>query len=156
MIKLTDIEEKEFAKLAEGIISHPDYLYMKKLKAHGRLTVYDHSIDVARCAFKMNRRLKMNSNEKELITGALLHDFYLYDWHKAKILHVPLLKLHGYTHPFKAYENASERFELDDKEKNIIQSHMWPLTLRTVPNSLEAWIVCMCDKIVATKESFVR
>ena len=55
-----------------------------------------------------------------------------------------------------AVQHASERFELTSTEKNIIQSHMWPLTLRTLPHSREAWLVCLCDKIIATEELFKR
>lgn len=155
MFRLKKSEEKAFRALSESIISHPDYQSMKKLRAHGRLTVFDHSISVARCALAMNRRLKLKADEQQLITGALLHDFYLYDWHDARI-DVPLFKMHGYTHPFTACRNASERFELTSTEKNIIQSHMWPLTLRTLPHSREAWLVCLCDKIIATEELFKR
>ena len=53
-------------------------------------------------------------------------------------------------------ENAEERFDISWKEKNIIQSHMYPMTLNTPPASKEAWTVCLADKIIATKELFRR
>lgn len=155
MIRLSSEEEKDFSRLSEAVISHPDYDILKTLKAHGRLTVYDHSLDVARYSFRLNRRLHLKIDEEALVWGALLHDFYLYDWHKARI-NVPLFKMHGYTHPSTAAENAAERFDISAKIDNIIRSHMWPLTLRTLPQSREAWLVCLSDKIVATRETFTR
>ena len=59
---------------------------------------------------------------------------------------------HGTTHPRVAAENADRDFGLTDKEMNIIRSHMWPLTLRTMPKSKEAALVCLADKYIATKE----
>ena len=155
MIELTESEEKRFNELARDIINHPDYQKMKELIAHGRITVYEHSLDVARLCFRYNIRRNMGIDEKELVTGALLHDFYLYDWHDASI-RVPLFKMHGYTHPSTACKNALERFKIDEKTRNVIKSHMWPLTLRSVPTDKAAWLVCMCDKIVATREVFER
>jgi hypothetical protein len=41
---------------------------------------------------------------------------------------------------------------IDDKTGQVIESHMWPLTLLTPPRSREAVLVCMADKYIATKE----
>ena len=155
MVRLKAEEEIRFRGLSEEIAAHPDYQSMKKLIAHGRNTVYDHSINVARLAFKLSSRLHLSCDEKDLVTGALLHDFYLYDWHDASI-RVPLFQMHGFTHSFTAGRNAEERFDISWKVKNIIQSHMYPMTLNTPPASREAWTVCLADKIIATEELFRR
>jgi uncharacterized protein len=78
---------------------------------------------------------------KALIRGALLHDYYLYDWHKSHKGH----RLHGYRHPSWALHNALLRYDLSPKERNIIRSHMFPLTIFHFPRSPEARIVAKMD-----------
>ena len=51
---------------------------MKKYIAHGRISVYEHSLNVARLSYKMFSFLKLK-DEESLVAGALLHDYYLYD-----------------------------------------------------------------------------
>ena len=155
MSQMNEIQKEDFRKLSSKYTADERYAVLKDYIAHGKVTVYEHSLSVARESFKLNRKLKLNCDEETLIAGALLHDYYLYDWHDAPI-NVPLFKMHGYTHPFTASDNACKTFGADKKVQSIIKSHMWPLTLRTIPSSKEAWLVCICDKIVALKETFRR
>jgi hypothetical protein len=54
-------------------------------------------------------------------------------------------------------KHASEVFHVGKKEQDIIRTHMWPLTLHTVPRSREAVIVCMADKWCSLQETiFMR
>ena len=95
-------------------------------------------------ANKFNFKIDYDS----LIRGALLHDYFLYDWHKNTGI-----KLHGFTHPKKALINARKDFQLTSREENIILRHMFPLTV-IPPLFLESWIVCTADKLCAIKETF--
>jgi uncharacterized protein len=83
-----------------------------------------------------------------LIKGALLHDYFLYDWHDRSNGY----RLHAFSHARKALQNACEDFELTPKEKNIILRHMFPLT-PIPPYYLESWIICVADKFCALKET---
>jgi uncharacterized protein len=83
-----------------------------------------------------------------LIRGALLHDYYLYDWHKKHKGH----RLHGFRHPSWALHNALMVYDLSKKERNIIRSHMFPLTFLHWPHSKEAWIVSKMDHKEARAE----
>ena len=51
----------------------------------------------------------------------------------------------------KAYENASKYYELDNMQKNIIESHMFPLSY-VLPKYKESWLVSLVDKTVAIYE----
>lgn len=144
-------EYKEFWNSIKGFLEADRYKEMKNYMQHGDTTTYEHCIVVARLCFWLNRRFKFKANEKELLTGAMLHDLYLYDWHdKDNGYH----NLHGFTHPKRAAANARRFFNVTDKEKNAIETHMWPLTIGKVPKCKEAWILCGADKIIAFFETF--
>jgi len=130
---------------------NPNYHLMKKSIAHGRITVHSHTRSVAETSLAIAELLKIRTDKRALITGALLHDYYLYDWHACK-----LGKLHGFHHPRTAMNNAIRDYQVDPKVQNIILSHMWPLTLTNLPLSREAVIVCIADKISATNETLFR
>ncbi len=121
---------------------------MKSFIQHGRVSTYDHVFSVARLSLKINRKFRIHADEHELLKGALLHDYYLYDWHKDHGGH-----FHGFTHPETAMHQADRDFHLTDKERNMIRSHMWPLTLLHYPKNREAWILCIADKLVSTQET---
>ena len=84
--------------------------------------------------------------------GALLHDYFLYDWHD-KYSHE---KLHGFHHPHVALENASREYQLTPRERDIIRKHMWPLTLFHIPRCREAWVVTTADKYCSLKETLLE
>lgn len=108
---------------------------------HGSTSVYDHSIRVAYYSLCLAERLHLQKHGQELIRGALLHDYFLYDWHEKDKSH----NLHGFRHPFTALRNAEADFTLSRRERNIILRHMFPL-IPMPPFCLEGWIVCLVDK----------
>lgn len=75
--------------------------------------------------------------------------FFLYDWHKNE---VDYGGLHGFIHPNIALKNANKYFLLNEVEKDIIQKHMWPLTLK-LPKYKEAYVVSFVDKYCAILET---
>lgn len=118
---------------------------------HGKQTVYDHCICVAEKSCEIAWRLQLDVDYKRLIRGALLHDYFLYDWHKKDSSH----RLHGFFHPGKACRNAQRDVGITQLEEDIIKHHMFPLTV-IPPKSKEAWIVCLADKICAAGETIRR
>ena len=154
---LNSLEENEEYKIAlfehaGDIISSDHFQRLKEFVQHGNVTVYEHCIHVALCAIKLNRALYANSRERELIRGALLHDYFLYDWHNSEAPGNIHPKLHGFYHPGIALRNATRDFTLSEREKDIIHKHMWPLTINP-PRCREAWIVCLADKYASTLET---
>lgn len=115
---------------------------------HGDISVFEHCIAVAYMSARIARRLNLKVDKRTLVRGALLHDYFLYDWHEKDKSH----SLHGFRHPRKAMENASQDFVLTEREKNIILRHMFPLTV-IPPTCVEAWVVCLADKICASTET---
>jgi len=135
----------------EKLKKDPRVLQMDNYIQHGRTTTYEHCLHVAAISERINRKLHLHANQDDLLTGALLHDFFLYDWHD-----LTLKDLHGFKHPKYALRNAKRNFRINKNIQNIIQSHMFPLTITVVPKSKEAWIVCFADKYVSVKETVLR
>ena len=138
-----------FRAIAREVVGKARYNEMKQYVSHSDITVYRHSITVARVAFELAVRHKIRCDLRALVRGALLHDYYLYDWHDPN----KGFRWHGFKHHKFALQNAVRDFELNEKEKNIIYSHMFPLTVWAVPKCREAWLVTLADKIVATVET---
>ena len=80
----------------------------------------------------------------------MVHDLFLYDWRKRQD---DRKGLHAFTHPRTAYENASKLFDLNEKEKDIILKHMWPVTV-ALPKYKESYILTLVDKYCALNESY--
>jgi len=147
---LSKSERRRIRKILFPYEKHRDVQSMKHFIQHGSTTTYEHCIRVAKFCYWLNRRFHLNANERTLLVGALLHDFYLYDWHEKCSWH----RLHGFRHPFFACRNARRVFGIGEQEANIIESHMWPLTLRHMPKSREAAIVCIADKWCSLQEIY--
>lgn len=119
----------------------------KSFIQHGSTSVYEHSLQVAIMCVLIASLLPFKINHKSLVKGALLHDYFLYDWH----IHEKWHKWHGFRHAGFACKNAKRDFEINELEENMISSHMFPMS-RVIPKHRESIILCLSDKICATKE----
>lgn len=141
-------EYKLIEKYASDILNSKSVLCQKEFMQHGKVSVYDHTINVTIHALKIVKKFKIKVDERSLIRGCLLHDYFLYDWHVNDKSH----KLHGFHHARTAMLNADRDFGLNKVEKNMIYSHIFPLNLR-LPKYKESIILCISDKICAVKET---
>ena len=139
--------QKEFSDLIYPYISNNVYLKLLKYRHHNT-TRLNHSYNVAVYAYwigeKMNKFCDIDFDA--LMAGALLHDFYFVKQHDECV------KMCWFIHGNLARKNAEKVFHISEKEKNIIESHMFPLTTK-LPNSKEAWIVTFADKLSACLEA---
>lgn len=132
--------ETAFARTLGGLLHQARISQMAGFRQHGSATTLEHAVRVAKASLRLARALRIPVNETELVRGAVLHDYCLYDWHE------PGHAGHATKHPLHARKNAEHDFELTAKERNIIASHMWPIPPTRVPLSREAWLVCVADK----------
>ena len=144
--------EEEIQKNIDTLEKEGRLSLTKGFIQHGNVSVYEHCLAVCVCSIKIARMLRIRYDLRALIRGALLHDYFLYDWH---VNDDPNRKLHGFFHPSVALENALKDYELSKKEQDIIKHHMFPLTI-IPPMCREAWLVCLADKICAGKETLLR
>ena len=79
---MTD-ETLELIQMYAGDILNSDtYKIQKIYPHHRRVNVYEHELHVTEIAINLARNSKKDVNMRTLIRAAMLHDYYLYDWHK--------------------------------------------------------------------------
>lgn len=143
--------EREFVRAVRGVIHTREYQSMKRIRHHVRGNAFEHSVRVAYLCYKHHKRFGMKTNLDELIRGALLHDYYLYDRTEKKDR-----RLHWLRHPHRALQNAERHYpSLTDRERDAIRRHMFPLTL-IPPRTAAGWLVCFYDKVAAIGDRFEK
>ncbi len=141
-------KDVEFQNIINNLILDPTVQSMKNFRQHYETNCFDHCYIVSYYCYKICK--KYGLDYKSAARAAMLHDIFLYDWRKRQ----PDRKgLHAYTHGKKACENACKLFDLNDKEKDMIIKHMWPVTL-AIPKSYEGIILTFVDKYSAMSETF--
>ena len=145
---LSDEQEKYFYDTLEELCRQSRLLESHRYMQHGDTSVFRHSVSVAYFSYYLALKMNAPVDIHSLVRGALLHDYFLYDWHQKDPSH----RLHGFRHPKTALGNAQRDYYLNWKEKNIIARHMFPL-IPVPPQCREAWIVCLADKWCALGET---
>lgn len=135
----------------EDILESENFRSTRAHIQHGTVTVHNHCMDVARYSLLLNKKLGIGCNKHDLIRGALLHDYFLYDWHDKEYL-AYRQRLHGFHHPATALRNAEKEYQLNDIQREIIRKHMWPLSV-IPPTCREAWVVTAADKYCSLMET---
>lgn len=144
----TPISNKEFLNIIKDIISNETVQEMKNFRQHYETTCFDHCYMVSYYCYLICKKYKLDYISAT--RAAMLHDLFLYDW---RIRQPDRKGLHAFTHGKLACENASKLFDLTQKEKDMILTHMWPVTMK-FPTSIEGLILTFVDKYCATSETF--
>ena len=146
----TEKSDEEFFDIIKDIISNDIVKQMKNYRQHCDTSCYKHCMQVAYFTYVVCKRFKLDY--VSATRAAMLHDLFLYDWHE-KHSDDEFTGLHAFAHPKIALRNANEIFSLNDKEKDIILKHMWPVTIK-FPKYKEAYIVTFMDKYSACLETY--
>lgn len=144
---MTEQESSILNKCVEGLAQSNNFMSMRQYLQHGQTDCLLHSISVAYFSYMTAIIFNLKLDKKSLVRGALLHDFFLYDWHEPDRSH----RFHGFSHPEAALKNALGEWELNAREKDIIAKHMFPL-VPAFPRCKESLLVCMLDKLCSLAE----
>ena len=136
----------EFQNIINELITNDTVQQMKNYIQHYETTCFEHCYVAAYYCYLICK--KYNLDYRSATRAAMLHDLFLYDWR----IKNGRKGLHAFTHGKLACKNASELFDLNDKEKDIIIKHMWPLTI-AFPKSIEGFVLTFVDKYCAVSES---
>lgn len=135
----------EYIDIVRDIISNEEFLKLKFYRHHDN-TRLDHCLKVSYNVYKLAK--KFNLDYKAAARAGLLHDFFYGD---LRYINVIERKYMLNAHPYFAYYNASKIFKLNDKEKNMILSHMFPISYE-VPRYKESILLDLVDDLEALKE----
>lgn len=143
-IKISKDVERQYRKEVEQIINNKDFQKLRYYKQHNWSDRLMHSINVSYLSWLMARHLGCDA--KAAARAGLLHDFCLYDFHEKSADG----EHQAFLHPKVAAENSMEHFDISEKERDAILSHMFPLG--PLPKSREAWLITIADKLCAAAE----
>ena len=135
----------EYIDIVRDIINNEEFLKLKFYRHHDN-TRLDHCLKVSYNAYKLAK--KINLDYKAAARAGLLHDFFYGD---LRYINVIERKYMLNAHPYFAYYNASKIFKVNDKEKNMILSHMFPISYE-VPRYKESILLDLVDDLEALKE----
>ncbi len=141
----------EFFSIIQDLIKNETVQKMKNFNQHANISCYKHCMQVAFYTYVVCK--KFHLDYISATRGAMLHDLFLYDWHSHVRENNKFTSLHAFSHPKTALKNASNIFDLNDIEKDVIVNHMWPVTVK-IPHYKETLIVTLADKYSATRETF--
>jgi len=138
-------------KYGADVIDSEGHKSCAKYIQHGDTSVQDHTISVACVCLKIAKILHLKKFDRyDLVRGALLHDYFLYDWH---IYDPERGHGHGFKHASIAAKRAAEDFSVTPLMAEMIKKHMWPLNL-ALPLHREAYILILADKVCSLRETF--
>lgn len=135
----------EYVDIVSDIINNEEFLKLKFYRHHDN-TRLDHCLKVSYNAYKLAK--KFNLDYKAAARAGLLHDFFYGD---LRYINVIERKYMLNAHPYFAYYNASKIFKLNEKEKDMILSHMFPISYE-VPRYKESILLDLVDDLEALKE----
>ncbi len=142
-----NIDNKEFLSIVDELINNETVQEMKKYRQHYETSCFTHCYMVSYYCYLICK--KYNLDYVSATKAAMLHDLFLYDW---RVRQPGRKGLHAFTHGKLACENASKLFDLSQKEKDMIITHMWPVTMK-FPTCIEGFILTFVDKYCATSET---
>lgn len=144
--KIIIYNDVEYMEIVKDIISNELVQSMKNFRQHYNVNCFDHCLYVSYNMYKICKKHKLDY--RSAARAGLVHDLFLYDW---RYKQEGRKGLHAFTHPLTAYQNAEKVFKLNDKERDMILRHMWPLTV-IFPRYKETYIMTFVDKYFAYKE----
>lgn len=137
--------DEEYLNIIKTVINNNSYKEIDNCLHHGTSRL-KHSLRVSYYSYKIAKLIKLNY--KDTAVGGLLHDFFVTD----NDVKVNKKLSNTFTHPKIALNNANTLFSINEKEQDIIASHMFPIVINKVPKYLESWIVSIVDKFIGSYE----
>ena len=139
-----DFDNYEYKEIVKDILNNREFKKIE-LCPHHKINRLVHSKRVSYYSYKICK--KLGFDYVSAARGGLLHDFFISDEDR----NVKDRFVSTFVHPKEAVDNSMRVFGINEKEKDIIKSHMFPINI-SLPKYAESWIVSMVDKVVGSYE----
>ena len=138
------IKDKEYKRVVRDILRNNEFKKLYNIEHHG-ISRWEHLLKVSYHSYLIAKKLKLDY--KSVARGGLLHDFYLDGDERT-----PKVRFFDtFIHPKKALTTSNKYFDINNIEKNIIISHMFPIYPR-IPIYKESILVNLVDKWIGAYE----
>lgn len=131
------------------IIDAPELEKLKKIPHHISTTRFQHCLNVSYYGYVICRRFRLDA--RSAARAGLMHDLFYYDRREYNSEREKGQPRHSSRHPEIAVRNAVMLTDISEKERDIIEKHMWPVT-RPMPSYMETYIITFVDKYCAMLE----
>lgn len=145
---IDNIADKQYKMIVDYILRDQEFNKIGSSYHHGTDRL-GHSVKVSYYSYLIARRFGLDY--ETAATAGLLHDFFMTDNDKTFKESAKSL----FKHAKIASNNAINQFGISEKEKNIIETHMFPINPKP-SKFIEGWIVSMVDKAVGLCEFGVK
>lgn len=145
---MVKIKDKKYKNIIKPIIRDSEFKKTYYIEHHG-ISRMEHMMKISYYSYNIAK--KLNMDYEAVARGALLHDFYLDGDERGKGKKF----FDTFSHPKKALKTADDNFKLNEKEKNIIVSHMFPI-YPALPKCRESVLVNVVDKVIGGYELIRR
>ncbi len=127
--------DKDYYYIVNNILNNNEFRKIDNCSHHG-ISRLEHCVRVSYYSYLITKYLGLDY--EKTARAALLHDFFIGD-NSSKLKSF-------FNHSKIALENSDNLFILSDKERDIINTHMFPVNINKIPKYMESWVVSFVDK----------
>ncbi len=148
---------EQFLSDCVGILDSREFRQALKYGHHGAPnTIGTHCARAAWAAFRVCRFFRVSpEHEREAVRAALCHDLFGYDWYAMPgAWEKPWGReraRHCVRHAGEAARVAGRAFGLNDRERDAVLKHMFPVC-KGFPKYSVSWVVTLCDKLASARD----
>ena len=142
-----NLMKQEFYPLVKELLQTDEVQALKNFTHHKMTTRFQHSLNVSYYNYRVCRLFRLDATSAA--RAGLLHDLYHYD--TAHYVSSDHSIRHSSYHPMVALEGASQLLQLNEREQDMIENHMWPVTSAR-PKYAETYVITFVDKYCALIE----
>lgn len=142
-----NVKQHAYYPVVKELLDAREVQALKKFRHHKMTTRFQHSLNVSYYNYRLCRLLHLDA--ESAARAGLLHDLYHYDTARYSGTN-PAIR-HSSYHPMVALEGAEQLLALNERERDMIVNHMWPVTSAR-PKYAETYIITFVDKYCAVLE----